>query len=102
MHVFHHGQIAEQGKLLGDIPDLLSDGVGIAHRIKSQDRAFALGAAEQAQDDAGEGGLSGSIRADQAKSLPLLDLQVDVIDRRDHPLAGFKLFYKVFSDNRVF
>jgi hypothetical protein len=48
---------------------------------------------------AGQGGFTGSIGADQAKGLALLNLQVDVIDCGDLPAAGFKLFYKVFGDD---
>ena len=66
LHIFHHGQVRGQGKLLGDIADTGADLIHITHGIEAKHAAFAAGTGEQAQDEPCGGGFPGAIRADQA------------------------------------
>src|SRR3989441_2390359 len=81
--VFSHRQVAVERGVLKHEPDAAPHGEALAHDVVSRDARSAAGGREESREQVNRGGLTGAVRPEQAKELPISDLEVEPIESAD-------------------
>ena len=77
------GQAAVEADRVGQVADASLDLARVARRVETQHRGLALGGLGQAEEHQDGRRLAGAVLAEEPEDLARVDLEVEVVDRRE-------------------